>query len=58
MELGVKFVVIDNIYSLWHDLDTNDAKAWSATNQWLMRLRSKGVCVMFLHHTNRNSEQL
>ncbi len=58
IKLGVKFVVLDNIYSLWHNLDLNEAKEWSVTNQWLMKLRSQGVSVLIAHHTNKAGDQI
>ncbi len=52
------FVVIDNLFSLWPGLDLNDSKEWSYTNQWLMKLRSKGISIMLLHHTNKSGDQM
>lgn len=53
-----RFVVIDNLFSLWPGLDLNDSKEWSYTNQWLMKLRSKGISIMLLHHTNKSGDQM
>jgi hypothetical protein len=53
-----KFVVLDNIYSLWAGIDLDNAKEWHDSNQWLLKLRSKGVCVALSHHTNRSGTQM
>jgi len=53
-----KFVVLDNIFSLWAGIDLDNAKEWHESNQWLLKLRSKGVCVVLLHHTNKGGKQM
>jgi putative DNA primase/helicase len=53
-----KFVVLDNLFSLWAGIDLDNAKEWHEPNQWLLKLRSKGVCVVLLHHTNKQGGQM
>ena len=55
---GYKFVVLDNLFSLWSGVDLDSAKEWHPTNQWLLRLRAKGVTVCLLHHTNKSGVQM
>jgi hypothetical protein len=53
-----KFVVLDNLFSLWAGIDLDNAKEWNESNQWLLKLRSKGVCVVLIHHTNKQGGQM
>lgn len=53
-----KFVVLDNIFSLWAGIDLDNATEWHEPNQWLLELKSKGVCVVLLHHTNKSGGQM
>lgn len=55
---GYKFVVLDNLYSLWTGLDMDSAQEWHESNQWLMRLRSRGTAVLILHHNNKAGTQI
>ncbi len=55
---GFKFVVLDNLFSLWAGVDLDSAKEWNPTNQWLLKLRAKGVTVCLLHHTNKSGGQM
>jgi hypothetical protein len=55
---GFKLVILDNLFSLFVGLDTNSATDWGPPNQWLLRLRSKGVATLLLHHTGKNETQL
>jgi len=57
-ELGIKVLLIDNIFSLWHGLELNNADAWSESNQWLLKLRNNGVTVLLVHHTGKGGDQL
>ena len=57
-ENEIKFVVFDNIFSLWAGIDLDNAKEWHESNQWLLKLRSKGVCVVLDHHTNKSGGQM
>ena len=54
----IRFVVLDNLFSLWAGIDLDNATEWHEPNQWLLKLRSKGVCVVLLHHTNKGGGQM
>jgi predicted HAD superfamily phosphohydrolase YqeG len=58
IEHEIKFVVLDNLFSLWAGIDLDNAREWNASNQWLLKLRSKNVSVMILHHTNKSKKQM
>ena len=42
IELGIKLVVRDNIYSLIFGIDHNRESDWAPINRWLIDLRSLG----------------
>lgn len=58
IESKFKFVVLDNLFSLWAGIDLDNAKEWNPANQWLLKLRSKGVCVVVDHHLNKVGKQM
>lgn len=53
-----KLVILDNLFSLATGLDHNLASDWEAINLWLLRLRSKGIAVILIHHTGKKKDQL
>jgi len=53
-----KLVALDNIFSLFGGIDHDSAKEWSPINDFLVRLRSKGVAVILLHHPGKSGDQL
>jgi len=56
--LKVKLLVLDNIYSLIHGLDSNSDREWQPVTSWLLRLKAEGIAVIIVHHTNKRGEQL
>ena len=55
---GYKLVALDNIFSLFQGLPLNGAEDWSPINSWLLKMRSKGISFILLHHTNKAKDQL
>lgn len=56
---GCKLVILDNIFSLVHGIDTNSDKDWSPINQWCLKLsRANGVSMILIHHTGKSGTQL
>lgn len=55
---GYDLVVFDNIYSLIHTMDSNSSDAWYPINEWLLRLRGKGVATLLDHHSGKSGKQL
>lgn len=49
-------IVFDTLSSVFR-FDTNDAEAWDAANEFLTELRSKGYCVILIHHAGKNGSQ-
>ena len=54
---GLALVVLDNLSCLHGDADENEAQAWSAMQTYLLQLRSKGISVLLVHHTNKSGAQ-
>jgi putative DNA primase/helicase len=54
---GVELLVIDNLSTLCWMGSENDGGSWAAIQEWLLRLRRKGVAVLIVHHSNKSGEQ-
>jgi hypothetical protein len=50
----VALVVVDNISTLCRGGDENDAASWEAVQGWALRLRSRGISVLFVHHAGKS----
>ncbi len=54
---GVKLVVVDNIATLARTCRSNDEDAWKPVQDWLLRLRRRGISVLLIHHTSKSGSQ-
>jgi AAA domain/Recombination endonuclease VII/Homeodomain-like domain len=54
---GVELLVLDNLSSLTEETRENDADGWARIQQWLLRLRRRGISVLIIHHANKIGEQ-
>jgi hypothetical protein len=54
---GVELLILDNLASLLAGQHENDADSWMAVQQWLLRLRRRGISVVVVHHAGKNGEQ-
>ena len=54
---GVELLILDNLASLMSGQHENDAEAWTTMQQWLLRLRRRGVSVVIVHHAGKNGDQ-
>ena len=52
----VKLIILDNLSTLTC-VDELDNKAWVNIQDWLLKLRKKGVAVIIIHHAGKNGEQ-
>ena len=52
-EYDIKVVFIDNIYTLYHPVDENDAASWVEYNAFNVRQRQKGRSIVWVHHTGK-----
>jgi len=49
-------LVLDSISTLFN-IATNDEENWLGIQNWLKRLRSQGLCVLYLHHAGKSGMQ-
>jgi putative DNA primase/helicase len=54
---GVELLILDNLSSLTAGLRENDSDAWSPIQEWLLRLRRRGISVLIVHHAGKRGEQ-
>jgi hypothetical protein len=54
---GVELLVLDNLSSLTSIIRDNDAESWNPIQEWLLRLRRRGVSVLIVHHAGKGGEQ-
>jgi putative DNA primase/helicase len=54
---GVGLLVLDNLSSLTAVIRDNDAESWNPIQEWLLRLRRRGVSVLIVHHAGKGGEQ-
>jgi putative DNA primase/helicase len=54
---GVDLLVIDNLSSLTAVIRDNDAESWGPIQEWLLRLRRRGVSVLIVHHAGKAGQQ-
>lgn len=54
---GVELLVLDNLSSLTAVIRDNDAESWNPIQEWLLRLRRRGISVVLIHHAGKNGEQ-
>jgi putative DNA primase/helicase len=49
--------VLDNLSTLTSVFRDNDAESWNPIQDWLLRLRRRGVSVLIVHHAGKGGEQ-
>ncbi len=54
---GAELLILDNLASLMPGQRESDTVSWTAMQQWLLRLRRRGVSVLVVHHAGKNGEQ-
>lgn len=54
---GVDVVVLDNLSSLTAVIRDNDAESWGPIQEWLLRLRRRGISVLIVHHAGKGGQQ-
>ena len=55
--VDVELLVLDNLSSLTSVIRDNDAESWGPIQEWLLRLRRRGVSVLIVHHAGKGGEQ-
>jgi len=54
---GVELLILDNLSSLTAVIRDNDAESWTPIQEWLLRLRRRGISVLIVHHAGKGGEQ-
>lgn len=54
---GISLVIVDNISTLCRAGRENEAESWLPVQEWALRLRSKFISVLFVHHTGKGGLQ-
>ena len=54
---GAELLILDNLASLMPGQRESDTVGWTTMQQWLLRLRRRGVSVLVVHHAGKNGEQ-
>ena len=50
-------LVLDNLSSLARTGKENEGEGWLPVQEWALRLRRKGISVLFVHHAGKNGTQ-
>jgi putative DNA primase/helicase len=54
---NVALVIIDNISTLASAGRDNVAESWTPVQEWLLRLRRRGIAVVVIHHAGKGGQQ-
>ena len=50
-------VILDNLSTLCRGGRENEAESWLPVQEWALRLRRAGKCVLFVHHAGKGGQQ-
>jgi putative DNA primase/helicase len=54
---GVEVLILDNLSALCREGKENEGDSWVPVQQWLLKLRRRGLSVIIVHHANKNGGQ-
>ncbi len=54
---GISLVIIDNLSTLCRSGRENEGESWLPVQEWALRLRSRGISVIFIHHEGKGGLQ-
>jgi hypothetical protein len=54
---GVDLLILDNLSSLTAVVRDNDAESWGPIQEWLLKLRRRGISVLIVHHAGKGGQQ-
>jgi putative DNA primase/helicase len=54
---GVDVLILDNLSSLTAVIRDNDAESWGPIQEWLLKLRRRGIAVLIVHHAGKGGQQ-
>lgn len=53
----IDVVVIDNLSTLFRSGRENESESWNPIAQWVLKLRTQGKSIIFIHHAGKNDNQ-
>jgi putative DNA primase/helicase len=54
---GIEVLFLDSISTLFRHGRENEAESWAPAQDWALRLRRRGVSVVFIHHEGKGGAQ-
>jgi putative DNA primase/helicase len=54
---GISLVIVDNISTLCRGGRENESDSWLPVQEWALRLRARGISVLFIHHSGKDGKQ-
>jgi putative DNA primase/helicase len=54
---NVSLVIVDNISTLANAGRENESESWLPLQEWALRLRRRGISVLFIHHAGKGGAQ-
>lgn len=52
-----ELIIFDNLSCLVHSGRENEAESWQSIQEFALRLRARGIAVVFIHHSGKNGTQ-
>jgi putative DNA primase/helicase len=53
----VALVILDNLSALCRSGKENEGEGWLPVQEWALRLRQRGIAVLFVHHAGKGGAQ-
>lgn len=53
----ISLVIVDNISTLCRGGRENEGESWLPVQEWALKLRSRGISVLFIHHSGKGGQQ-
>ncbi len=54
---GIDLLILDNLSALCRSGRENESESWNPLQSWLLKLRRKGISVLFVHHAGKGGNQ-
>tara|TARA_B100001964_G_scaffold244234_1_gene324885 strand:- start:1063 stop:1995 length:933 start_codon:yes stop_codon:yes gene_type:complete len=54
---GINLVIVDNISTLCRGGKESDGDDWQPIQEWALRLRIRGISILFIHHSGKSGSQ-
>lgn len=53
----ISLVIVDNISTLCRGGRENEGESWLPVQEWALKLRARGISVLFIHHSGKAGQQ-